>query len=122
MPVRPLPEEMMKYAQADTHYLLYVYDRLRADLFDAANGQPALIQLVWSRSKDLCSKVQLYMFILRINQFIRNDLWVFFGFFSDTTCKGKDVPILGLGGKKTVLLWWLLWRQAMRKPCGNSKE
>ncbi|XP_060787510.1 exosome component 10 [Neoarius graeffei] len=54
--IRPLPEEMIKYAQADTHYLLYVYDRLRADLFDAANGQPVLIQLVWSRSKDLCLK------------------------------------------------------------------
>ncbi|KAM9474774.1 exosome complex component 10 [Clarias gariepinus] len=54
--IRPLPEEMIKYAQADTHYLLYVYDRLRADLFDAANGQPAHIQLVWSKSKDLCLK------------------------------------------------------------------
>lgn len=63
MPFRPLPEEMIKYAQADTHYLLYVYDRLRADLFDAANGQPTLMQLVWSKSKDLCLKVQLYMFV-----------------------------------------------------------
>ncbi|XP_062855222.1 exosome component 10 [Trichomycterus rosablanca] len=57
--IRPLPEEMIKYAQADTHYLLYVYDRLRADLFDAANAQPALIQLVWSKSKDLCLKKYL---------------------------------------------------------------
>ncbi|KAI5621953.1 exosome component 10, partial [Silurus asotus] len=54
--IRPLPEEMIEYAQADTHYLLYVYDRLRADLFDAANGQPTLIQVVWSKSKDLCLK------------------------------------------------------------------
>ncbi|KAF7695067.1 exosome component 10 [Silurus meridionalis] len=54
--IRPLPEEMIKYAQADTHYLLYVYDRLRADLFEAANGQPTLIQVVWSKSKDLCLK------------------------------------------------------------------
>ncbi|XP_017322612.1 exosome component 10 [Ictalurus punctatus] len=54
--IRPLPEEMIKYAQADTHYLLYVYDRLRADLFDAANGQPGLVQVVWSKSKDLCLK------------------------------------------------------------------
>ncbi|KAB5567687.1 hypothetical protein PHYPO_G00235740 [Pangasianodon hypophthalmus] len=54
--IRPLPEEMIKYAQADTHYLLYVYDRLRADLFDAANGQSSLVQLVWSKSKDLCLK------------------------------------------------------------------
>uniref|UniRef100_A0AAR2M3M4 Exosome complex component 10 n=1 Tax=Pygocentrus nattereri TaxID=42514 RepID=A0AAR2M3M4_PYGNA len=54
--IRPLPEEMLKYAQADTHYLLYVYDRVRADLFDAANGQSNLIQVVWSKSKDLCLK------------------------------------------------------------------
>ncbi|XP_058246647.1 exosome component 10 isoform X2 [Hemibagrus wyckioides] len=57
--IRPLPQEMIEYAQADTHYLLYVYDRLRADLFDGANGQPALIQLVWSKSKDLCLKKYL---------------------------------------------------------------
>ncbi|KAK2840841.1 hypothetical protein Q7C36_012420 [Tachysurus vachellii] len=57
--IRPLPQEMLEYAQADTHYLLYVYDRLRADLFDAANGQPSLIQLVWSKSKDLCLKKYL---------------------------------------------------------------
>uniref|UniRef100_A0A8B9KQN8 Exosome complex component 10 n=1 Tax=Astyanax mexicanus TaxID=7994 RepID=A0A8B9KQN8_ASTMX len=54
--IRPLPEEMLAYAQADTHYLLYVYDRLRADLCDAANGQSNLIHLVWSKSKDLCLK------------------------------------------------------------------
>ncbi|KAI4902787.1 hypothetical protein NFI96_011162 [Prochilodus magdalenae] len=54
--IRPLPEEMLKYAQADTHYLLYVYDRLRADLSEAANGQSNLIQVVWSKSKDLCLK------------------------------------------------------------------
>ncbi|KAK3565668.1 hypothetical protein QTP86_014057, partial [Hemibagrus guttatus] len=57
--IRPLPQEMIEYAQADTHYLLYVYDRLRADLFDVANGQPALVQLVWSKSKDLCLKKYL---------------------------------------------------------------
>ena len=30
--VRPLPAEMLKYAREDTHYLLYVYDRMRIDL------------------------------------------------------------------------------------------
>ena len=29
--VRPLTEEMLRYARGDTHYLLHVYDRLRAD-------------------------------------------------------------------------------------------
>ncbi|KAG9332788.1 hypothetical protein JZ751_014887 [Albula glossodonta] len=51
--IRPLPEEMFQYARVDTHYLLYAYDRLRVDLFDASNGQPALLQVVWQRSKDL---------------------------------------------------------------------
>nr|XP_055044666.1 exosome component 10 [Misgurnus anguillicaudatus] len=54
--IRPLPNEMLNYAQADTHYLLYVYDRVRADLYDAGNGQPTLIQQVWSKSRDLSLK------------------------------------------------------------------
>uniref|UniRef100_A0A673J0A5 Exosome complex component 10 n=1 Tax=Sinocyclocheilus rhinocerous TaxID=307959 RepID=A0A673J0A5_9TELE len=54
--IRPLPDEMLKYAQADTHYLLYVYDRVRADLYDMGNGQPTLIQQVWDKSRDLSLK------------------------------------------------------------------
>ncbi|XP_073679435.1 exosome complex component 10 [Garra rufa] len=54
--IRPLPDEMLKYAQADTHYLLYVYDRVRADLYDMGNSQPTLIQQVWDKSKDLSLK------------------------------------------------------------------
>lgn len=30
--VRPLPSEMVKYARQDTHYLLYIYDRLRSEI------------------------------------------------------------------------------------------
>ena len=30
--VRPLPTEMFRYAREDTHYLLYIYDRLRNEL------------------------------------------------------------------------------------------
>lgn len=33
--VRPLLEEMLHYARCDTHYLLYIYDRLRAECFAA---------------------------------------------------------------------------------------
>ena len=29
---RPLSEEMLKYAREDTHYLLYIYDRMRIEL------------------------------------------------------------------------------------------
>ncbi|EIW72816.1 hypothetical protein TREMEDRAFT_70822 [Tremella mesenterica DSM 1558] len=32
--IRPLPEEMEMYARADTHFLLYIYDKLRNALLD----------------------------------------------------------------------------------------
>ncbi|KAM4652421.1 exosome complex component 10 [Discoglossus pictus] len=54
--IRPLPEEMIQYARADTHYLLYIYDKMRTDLLKAANGQPNLLQQIWQRSKDICLK------------------------------------------------------------------
>ncbi|KAM8927513.1 exosome complex component 10 [Pelodytes ibericus] len=54
--IRPLPEEMVQYARADTHYLLYIYDKMRTDLLDSANGQQSLLQLTWQRSKDICLK------------------------------------------------------------------
>uniref|UniRef100_A0A4W5L381 Exosome complex component 10 n=1 Tax=Hucho hucho TaxID=62062 RepID=A0A4W5L381_9TELE len=54
--IRPLPDEMFQYARADTHYLLYVYDRLRVDLWEVGNGQPALLQMVWHKSKDISVK------------------------------------------------------------------
>ncbi|XP_031818730.1 exosome component 10 [Sarcophilus harrisii] len=54
--IRPLPEEMFNYARHDTHYLLYIYDKMRSDLWERANGQPAQLQVVWQRSKDICLK------------------------------------------------------------------
>jgi exosome complex exonuclease RRP6 len=38
---RPLPDEMLKYARADTHFLLYVYDNLRNALLDRAVSRSA---------------------------------------------------------------------------------
>mmetsp|Transcript_5978 Transcript_5978/g.10615 ORF Transcript_5978/g.10615 Transcript_5978/m.10615 type:complete len:814 (-) Transcript_5978:1046-3487(-) len=32
--IRPLPSRMLNYARSDTHYLLYIYDRLRMELAD----------------------------------------------------------------------------------------
>ncbi|KAJ1145256.1 hypothetical protein NDU88_011547 [Pleurodeles waltl] len=54
--IRPLPEEMLEYARADTHYLLYIYDKMRLALLECGNEQPNLLQAVWQRSKDLCLK------------------------------------------------------------------
>lgn len=59
--VRPLSSAMVKYARLDTHYLLYIYDRLKAEL--AVKGRElhkdpsALINAVFLRSKDVCLKV-----------------------------------------------------------------
>uniref|UniRef100_A0ACB8EFA7 Exosome component 10 n=1 Tax=Sphaerodactylus townsendi TaxID=933632 RepID=A0ACB8EFA7_9SAUR len=57
--IRPLPEEMIHYARDDTHYLLYIYDRMREDLWEKGYGQPTLIQSVWQRSKAICLKKYL---------------------------------------------------------------
>ncbi|KAL7976190.1 hypothetical protein Chor_008287 [Crotalus horridus] len=54
--IRPLPEEMVFYAREDTHYLLYIYDRVREALWEMANEQPTQLQVVWQRSRDLCLK------------------------------------------------------------------
>uniref|UniRef100_H3DCJ4 Exosome complex component 10 n=1 Tax=Tetraodon nigroviridis TaxID=99883 RepID=H3DCJ4_TETNG len=54
--IRPLPEEMVQYARADTHYLLYIYDCVRAQLLDFNHGQPGLLKSVWDRSRDISLK------------------------------------------------------------------
>ncbi|XP_077370820.1 exosome complex component 10 isoform X1 [Festucalex cinctus] len=54
--IRPLPDEMAHYARSDTHYLLYIYDCMKAQLLDFNHGQPGLLQNVWNRSKDVCLK------------------------------------------------------------------
>ncbi|KIM36578.1 hypothetical protein M413DRAFT_449112 [Hebeloma cylindrosporum] len=37
--IRPLPEDMMKYARSDTHFLLYIYDNLRNALIDRSQSR-----------------------------------------------------------------------------------
>ncbi|XP_073173232.1 exosome complex component 10 isoform X2 [Lepidochelys kempii] len=54
--IRPLPEEMIQYARDDTHYLLYIYDKVREALWERGNGQPTQLQVVWQRSRDICLK------------------------------------------------------------------
>ncbi|KAF2070299.1 hypothetical protein CYY_008379 [Polysphondylium violaceum] len=52
--IRPIPEEMIRYAREDTHYLLYIYDRLRNELFNKGKNQPSYLNEVLRRSRDLC--------------------------------------------------------------------
>ena len=52
---RPLPEEMLKYARSDTHFLLYIYDNLRNELIDKSDISSAdgdLMRVVLQKSKE----------------------------------------------------------------------
>lgn len=52
---------MIQYARDDTHYLLYIYDKVRESLWERGNEQPTQLQVVWQRSKDICLKVKLHL-------------------------------------------------------------
>ncbi|KAK7315522.1 hypothetical protein VNO77_34072 [Canavalia gladiata] len=62
--LRPLPDEMIRYAREDTHYLLYIYDLMRIKLFalskESENSESSDTPLVevYKRSYDVCT--QLY--------------------------------------------------------------
>jgi len=47
--IRPLTDEMVTYARQDTHYLLFIADKLKLEL--AASGRDAA---VWQRSAEVC--------------------------------------------------------------------
>jgi exosome complex exonuclease RRP6 len=49
--LRPLTEEMLRYARADTHYLLYIYDCLRNELLANSTANRNQIDYVCERSK-----------------------------------------------------------------------
>ncbi|XP_015116855.1 exosome component 10 [Diachasma alloeum] len=55
--IRPLPEELMKYAREDTHYLLYIKDILTNALIEAANGQANILRAVYDRSNEICKRI-----------------------------------------------------------------
>lgn len=52
---------MIQYARDDTHYLLYIYDKVREALWERGNEQPTQLQIVWQRSRDICLKVKLQL-------------------------------------------------------------
>ncbi|KAG7214177.1 hypothetical protein KM043_001523 [Ampulex compressa] len=54
--IRPLPEELVKYAREDTHYLLYIKDILRNALIEQANGQTNILKAVYDRSTEICKQ------------------------------------------------------------------
>ncbi|ETN62570.1 exosome component 10 [Anopheles darlingi] len=52
--MRPLPPAFIEYARKDTHYLLYIYDRIRNDLLE--KGGDSLLQTVYDKSTFLCKQ------------------------------------------------------------------
>jgi len=54
--IRPLPEELVRYAREDTHYLLYIYDKMRNDLIARGNSQGNLLRSVYDRSREVALK------------------------------------------------------------------
>ncbi|CAL4929145.1 unnamed protein product [Urochloa decumbens] len=55
---RPLPDEMIKYAREDTHYLLYIYDLMKQRLQRESTPENDLLLEVHKRSNEIC--VQFY--------------------------------------------------------------
>lgn len=54
--IRPIPTEMLYYARSDTHYLLYIYDRVRNDLVnssDRSNPELDYVGRALQRSREL---------------------------------------------------------------------
>ncbi|KAI8049471.1 ribonuclease H-like domain-containing protein [Syncephalis plumigaleata] len=55
--IRPLPKEMLTYARSDTHYLLYIFDKLRMELLAKSNPETLnLMHAVLDRSQDTALK------------------------------------------------------------------
>ena len=55
---RPLPDELVQYARSDTHYLIYIYERMRNDLLQKANGKNNLLLSVIDRSREVALRVR----------------------------------------------------------------
>jgi len=56
---RPLSEEMLRYAREDTHYLLYIYDRLKGELAAKSTGvvgEKDMVLHVFERSAAVANK------------------------------------------------------------------
>ena len=54
---RPLPDELVKYAREDTHYLLYIYNMMKNELIERGNNNNNLLKAVLQRSQQICLKV-----------------------------------------------------------------
>lgn len=62
--IRPLTNEMINYAIEDTHYLLYIYERLNNELIAKGNLNNNLLRNLFDRCKDVCLKVNFLTLFL----------------------------------------------------------
>ncbi|KAH6573254.1 hypothetical protein BASA50_009528 [Batrachochytrium salamandrivorans] len=53
--VRPIPQEMMLYARTDTHYLLYIFDRMRNEMLSKSNAETQNLMRVCLQRSSLTS-------------------------------------------------------------------
>ncbi|XP_029707642.2 exosome complex component 10 [Aedes albopictus] len=51
--IRPMPHNFIEYARKDTHYLLYIYDRMRNELIEKG---ASFLPTVYNRSTFLCKQ------------------------------------------------------------------
>ncbi|XP_034115293.2 exosome component 10 [Drosophila albomicans] len=54
--MRPLPQQLIDYARQDTHYLIYVFERMTNDLLEADQGQQQSLRMVYQMSTEVCKK------------------------------------------------------------------
>nr|XP_023014126.1 exosome component 10 [Leptinotarsa decemlineata] len=54
--IRPLPEQLKSYAREDTHYLIYIYHKLKNELLETANGFDNLLVSVINKSTEVCKQ------------------------------------------------------------------
>eukprot|EP00300_Choanocystis_sp_HF-7_P006919 c14982_g1_i2.p1 GENE.c14982_g1_i2~~c14982_g1_i2.p1 ORF type:complete len:647 (+),score=154.33 c14982_g1_i2:51-1991(+) len=52
--LRPLPDDMIEYARGDTHYLLYVHDRMTNQLIEKSSAVRNLLQNAYKNSELVC--------------------------------------------------------------------
>ncbi len=118
--IRPLPKEMTYYARSDTHSLLYIYDRIRAEL--RLQGGNEAIKQTFDRSKPTATKV--YAKEVWDEEGEGNDGWK--AMWGRMTMEGRkekeEKQILGLKESREMRLVKVIhrWRDAVAREEDES--
>ncbi|KAF9599196.1 hypothetical protein IFM89_035655 [Coptis chinensis] len=114
----PLPDDMLKYAREDTHYLLYMYDLMRRRLFSASIGSKEgndLLLEVYRHSYDVCLQLYekelltnmsyLYIYGVQEANFSSHQLSIVAGLceWRDTVARAEDESTGYILPNKTIL-------------------